>query len=34
VFERMLGPRFVSGPEESLANLKAMAEKMPGAAPR
>jgi hypothetical protein len=27
VFERMLGPRFVSGPEESLANLKAMAEK-------
>jgi hypothetical protein len=23
----MLGSRFVSGPEESLANLKAMAEK-------
>jgi len=30
----MLGSRFVSGLEESLANVKAMAEKMPGAALR
>jgi hypothetical protein len=27
LFERILGPRFVSGPEESLARLKAVAEK-------
>jgi hypothetical protein len=29
VFERLLGRLFVSGPEESLASLKAMAEKPP-----
>jgi hypothetical protein len=27
LFERILGRRFVSGPEESLAQLKALAEK-------
>jgi hypothetical protein len=27
LFERILGARFVSGPEDSLARLKAMAER-------